>query len=122
MHTNKEEEAAAAKSSLTQFSSSDGEVFVKDSPLLDTLGVGGGLLVDGIDSLLDGSLDCPVFAACDLGHSSGTASQLAAELHCVWRQLVLWISRVKVHLTLWRDKFKCAKLNARPQSLSHFLV
>lgn len=94
------------KPSLTQLSSSDGEVLVKDGPLLDTLGVGGGLLVDGIDSLLDGSLDGPVFAACDLGHPSGAAAQLPAELHGVWRQLVLWISGVRVHLALWRDTFK----------------
>lgn len=109
---NEEEEEEEAKPSLTKLSSSDGEVSVKDGPLLDTLGVGGGILVDGIDSLLNGGLDCPVFAADDLGHSSGAAAQLAAELHCVWRQLVLWISGVRVHLTLWKDKFKCTKLNA----------
>lgn len=101
-----EEEEEEEKSSLTQLSSSDGEVSVKDGPLLDALGIGGGLLVDSIDSLLDGSLDGPVFAACNLRHSSGAAAQLPAELHGVWRQLVLWISGVRVHLALWRDKFK----------------
>lgn len=100
---------------LTQLSSSDGEVSVKDGPLLDALGVGGGLLVDGVDSLLDGSLDRPVFATCDLRHSSGAAAHLAAELNCVWRQLVFGVAGVGVDLALWRDPFKGTKLNARPR-------
>lgn len=88
------------KRQLTQLSSGDGEVSVKDGPLLYTLGVGGGIFIDSVDSLLDGSLDCPVFATRDLGHSSGAAAHLAAELHCVWRQLVLGVTGVQVQLAL----------------------
>lgn len=92
---------------LTQLSSGDGEVPVQDAPLLDALGVGGGRLVDCVDSLLDGGVDGPVFSTRDLGDSRGVAAHLPAELDSVWCELVLGVTGVRVHLTLRRrNKFK----------------
>lgn len=78
------------KFSLTKLSSSDGEVPIKDDPLLDALSIGGGLLIDSVDSLLDGSVDLAIFATCDLRDTCGIAAQFTAELNGFWCQLVLW--------------------------------
>lgn len=86
--------------SLTQLPSADREVSIQNDPLLNALSVGSGLLVDSFDALLDGSVDRRVSSARDLGDARGLAAQLPAQLHGFWRQLVLWIARVWVHLAL----------------------
>lgn len=86
--------------SLTQLSSSDGEVPLQHDELLNALGVGRGLLVDPVDPLLDGGVHRSVAAARHLGDACGVAAQLPAELHGGWRQLVLGVAGVAVDLTL----------------------
>lgn len=85
---------------LTQLSTTDGEVPVQDDPLLDALSVGRCLLVDSVDAVLDGGVDRPVPASCDLRDACGVAAEPLAEVHGLRGQLVLWITCVRVHLAL----------------------
>lgn len=87
---------------LTQLSACDGEILIQNGPLLNALGIGGGLLIDSVDSLLNSSVDGPVSAARDVGDSCGVATQPTAELNGIWCQLILWVACLCVNLTLKR--------------------
>lgn len=85
---------------LTQLSSCDREVPIQNDPLLNTLSVGGCILVDPVNSFLDGGVDRPVSSACDLRDFCGVAAQLPADLDSFCCQLILGFPWLCVYLTL----------------------
>lgn len=94
---------------LTQLASADREVPVQNDPLLNALGIGRRLLVDSVDPLLDGGVDGAIPTTRDLRDARGFAAQPPAELHGLWRQLILRVARLCVHLALRDEKisFNC---------------
>lgn len=85
---------------LTQLSSRNREILIQDSPLLDALGVGCGLLVDAVDALLNSRVNGSVAPAGDLGHACAATAQFTTKLHRLGSQFVFRNPGVTVYLTL----------------------
>lgn len=83
--------------SLTQFSSTDGEVSLQEGELLDLLGVGCGSGVDALNALLNGIKDRRLPVGDDLRHFSGRDAELSAHVQSLGAQLVCGLTAVVHH-------------------------